>query len=302
MTDTSNKPGVTKGIILAGGAGSRLHPMTHVISKQMLPIYDKPMIYYPLSTLMLAGIRHVLVISTPVDLPQFRKLLGDGSQWGMKLEYAEQPNPGGLAQAFLIGEQFIGSDPVCLILGDNIFYGHDLGVALQKVARETGGATVFAYWVRDPERYGVVAFDAEFKPIDLEEKPKQPKSNYAVTGLYFYDNSVISIAKALKPSPRGELEITDVNREYLRRGTLRVERLNRGSAWLDTGTPSSLLQAASFIEVVEQRQGLKISCPEEIAWRMGYISSDQLRAVAQPLAKNEYGRYLLELLQVGRHA
>jgi glucose-1-phosphate thymidylyltransferase len=299
MPSTTSPVGVTKGIILAGGAGTRLHPMTQVISKQVLPIYDKPMIYYPLSTLMLAGIRHVLVISTPADLPMFQKLLGDGGQWGLKLEYAEQPHPGGLAQAFLIGEKFIGPDPVCLILGDNIFYGHDLGVALQKVARESTGATVFAYWVRDPERYGVVSFDASGRPVDLEEKPKQPKSNYAVTGLYFYDNDVVAISKSLKPSPRGELEITDVNREFLRRGTLRVERLNRGNAWLDTGTPSSLLQAASFIETVEQRQGLKISCPEEIAWRMGYISSDQLREVAQPLAKNDYGRYLLELLQVG---
>jgi len=299
MTGTSNATAVTKGIILAGGAGTRLHPMTQAISKQMLPIYDKPMIYYPLSTLMLAGIRHVLVISTPADLPMFQKLLGDGGKWGLKLEYAEQPDPGGLAQAFLIGEKFIGPDPVCLILGDNIFYGHDLGVSLKNVARDTSGATVFAYRVRDPDRYGVVSFGPDGEPAEIEEKPNQPKSNYAVTGLYFYDNDVIAISRGLKPSPRGELEITDVNREYLHRGKLRVELLDRGHAWLDTGTPSSLLQAASFIETVEQRQGLKISCPEEIAWRMGYISSDQLRDVAQPLAKNDYGRYLLELLQVG---
>ncbi len=285
-----------KGIILAGGAGTRLHPMTYVINKQMLPVYDKPMIYYPLSTLMLAGIREILIISTPVDLPLYKQLLGDGRKWGLVISYAEQAKPNGLAEAFIIGDKFVGDRPVCLVLGDNIFYGHDMSQMLRSAAANNTGATVFAYYVRDPERYGVVSFDANGLAIDIEEKPKQPKSNYAVTGLYFYDPSVVEIAKSLKPSPRGELEITDVNRTYLAQGRLKVESMGRGFAWLDTGTPSALLQAASFIEMMETRQGLKVSCPEEIAWRMKYISDAQLVELSEPLAKSDYGKYLKGLV------
>jgi len=286
-----------KAIILAGGSGTRLYPLTRSVSKQLLPIYDKPMIYYPLSVLMLAGLKEILVISTPHDLPNFEHLLGDGSQWGLNFSYAQQPHPGGLAQAFIIGRKFVGDDTVALILGDNIYYGHGLTDQVRQAARESSGATVFGYWVKEPQRYGVAAFDKAGNLTDIEEKPQAPKSNWAITGLYFYDNRILDISAGLKPSQRGELEITDVNKAYLRLGELRLEKIGRGIAWLDTGTHESLMQASNFIETIEKRQGLKVACVEEIAYRMGYITASQLEALADPLCKNSYGQYLLDILK-----
>ena len=288
---------IKKGIILAGGSGTRLYPLTKVVSKQLMPVYDKPMVYYPLSVLLLAGIEDILVIATPHDIHNFQLLLEDGRQWGISISYAVQPSPDGLAQAFLIGEEFIAGEGCALVLGDNIFYGADLAVALQRAARQDEGATVFAYYVREPERYGVVEFASDGRALRLEEKPTHPRSNFAVTGLYFYDANIVDIARTIKPSPRGELEITDVNKAYLARGTLRVEKMRRGCAWLDTGTHESLLQAASFVQTIQARQGLKIACVEEVAYRMGLIDKAQVRRLAEPLKKNEYGQYLLQILQ-----
>ena len=289
-----------KGIILAGGSGTRLHPVTKAISKQLIPIYDKPMVYYPLTTLMLAGIKEILVISTPADLPMYKKVLGDGSQWGIRLEYAEQPMPEGLAQAFIIGKKFLAGSPACLILGDNIFYGHGLVDSLKKAVSNETGATIFGYWVRDPQRYGVIEFDKAGKVISIEEKPQKPKSNYAAVGLYFYDSQVCDIAATIKPSARGEYEITDLNNAYRKNNKLQVELLGRGTAWLDTGTPESMLQAANFVQTVQQRQGLMIACPEEIAFHLGLIDVKQLIKLAEPLAKNWYGQYLLALVDERR--
>ncbi|MHC4881285.1 MAG: glucose-1-phosphate thymidylyltransferase RfbA [Planctomycetota bacterium] len=289
-----------KGIILAGGSGTRLYPVTQAVSKQLLPVYDKPMIYYPLSVLMLSGIREILIISTPQDLPQFQNLLGDGSQWGLSFDYAEQPRPEGLAQAFIIGRAFLNGSPACLILGDNIFYGHGLMSALQSAVANEDGATIFGYYVRDPQRYGVIEFDKDGRVLSIEEKPQQPKSNYAAVGLYFYDSQIPDVAANIKPSPRGELEITDVNKAYLEMGKLKVQLLGRGTAWLDTGTHDSMLQAGNFVQTVQQRQGLMISCPEEIAYRLGWISADEVLRLAEPLKKNHYGEYLIHLLKEPR--
>lgn len=291
---------ITKGIILAGGSGTRLFPLTRVVSKQLMPVYDKPMIYYPLSILMLAGIQDILVITTPHDQPLFQKQLSDGTQWGISIRYAVQPSPDGLAQAFIIGKDFISGDPCAMILGDNIFFGHGLVEKLRRAAARKTGATVFAYWVKDARQYGVVDFDDRDRALSLEEKPSKPKSNYAVTGLYFYDNRVVELAESLRPSPRGELEITDLNRLYLEQGTLSVEKLGRGFAWLDTGTHESLLQASNFVQTVEERQGLKISCPEEIAYRMGWVEKEQIERIASPLIKNGYGQYLLNMINGGK--